>query len=402
MDEDKVKLKSSSTSSSVSTTGESKNRSDTSTFGTTQKVVNPNLESDYNAYFNSNPILKGLETDGYAKTFRDTYGDPKDTYDAELGKVRQDNKRRQTYAALSGILGTLADTAVAFGGGNVYERNNDWFDRAQAYDLNREQKAESNYMAQMKALNDAMDKDRAMRNDLVKDFMKNMGYITTTNKSSATDTTIGERTTKTRTNKSGTNEQQNRSVGTAYWYKGKPGAQLIVHSDKMETTDYAGRKTVNYGPVAYQIKKGVDPNVVRNETLMEFNKLLNNDTFCEKNKRYLNGLAVKLGLNATTDSRELLRKIIRPYIDSYKDIDMNLEGQNKVMMNEQNTASVMNLYALLLGYVPLYDVVGDEKGVRYVQYQTTDTSGNKFSPYTILHNFSELRDRYFDKEIIDE
>ena len=245
----KVVLQNSDTRYSTTTTDESKNTTDTSSATVKSRELNSDIGADF-AEFQENPVLQKIREGGYANAYRQTMPNPMDSplYDPDkLERIKKDNRRRQNIQALHGVLSTLADTAIAFGGGNVYKRNYDYISdidnaitkekaKKEAYDL----KQREQYREWLKGLNDAIVKDKQMEADLTKEFMKNMGYKDVSATTTKSDTTIGEKKSRTSSSSSGSREAQERGgSGSGSGSKGFKSLPLNTY----ETTDnITGRK----------------------------------------------------------------------------------------------------------------------------------------------------------------
>ena len=215
----KVVLQNRDTRNSTTTTDESKNTTDTSSATVKSRELNSDIGADFEE-FQENPVLQKIKEGGYANAYRQTMPNPMDSplYDPDkLERIKKDNRRRQNIQALHGVLSTLADTAIAFGGGNVYKRNYDYISdidnaitkeeaKKEAYDL----KQREQYREWLKGLNDAIVKDKQMEADLTKEFMKNMGYKDVSATTTKSDTTIGEKKSRTSSSSSGSREAQER------------------------------------------------------------------------------------------------------------------------------------------------------------------------------------------------
>ena len=243
----KVVLRNSDTRNSTTTTDESKNTTDTSSATVKSRELNSDIGADFEE-FQENPVLQKIREGGYANAYRQTMPNPMDSplYDPDkLERIKKDNRRRQNIQALHGVLSTLADTAIAFGGGNVYKRNYDYISdtdnaitkeeaKKEAYDL----KQREQYREWLKGLNDAIVKDKQMEADLTKEFMKNMGYKDVSATTTKSDTTIGEKKSRTSSSSSGSRETQDRG-GSGSGSKGFNSLSLNTY----ETTDnITGRK----------------------------------------------------------------------------------------------------------------------------------------------------------------
>ena len=243
----KVVLQNRDTRYSTTTTDESKNTTDTSSATVKSRELNSDIGDDFEE-FQENPVLQKIREGGYANAYRQTMPNPMDSplYDPDkLERIKKDNRRRQNIQALHGVLSTLADTAIAFGGGNVYKRNYDYISdtdnaitkekaKKEAYDL----KQREQYREWLKGLNDAIVKDKQMEADLTKEFMKNMGYKDVSATTTKSDTTIGEKKSRTSSSSSGSREAQERG-GSGSGSKGFKSLPLNTY----ETTDnITGRK----------------------------------------------------------------------------------------------------------------------------------------------------------------
>ena len=243
----KVVLQNRDTRTSTTTTDESKNTTDTSSATVKSRELNSDIGADFEK-FQENPVLQKIREGGYANAYRQTMPNPLDSplYDPDrLERIKKDNRRRQNIQALHGVLSTLADTAIAFGGGNVYKRNYDYINdtdnaitkeeaKKYAYDL----KQREQYREWLKGLNEAIVKDKQMEADLTKEFMKNMGYkdVSTTNTKS--DTIIGEKKSRTSSSSSGSRESQISGSGSGSGSRSFNSLSLNTY----ETTDNAGKK----------------------------------------------------------------------------------------------------------------------------------------------------------------
>ena len=245
----KVVLQNRDTRNSTTTTDESKNTTDTSSATVKSRELNSDIGADFEE-FQENPVLQKIREGGYANAYRQTMPNPMDSplYDPDnLERIKKDNRRRQNIQALHGVLSTLADTAIAFGGGNVYKRNYDYISdtdnaitkeeaKKEAYDL----KQREQYREWLKGLNDAIVKDKQMEADLTKEFMKNMGYKDVSATTTKSDTTIGEKKSRTSSSSSGSRETQERGgSGSGSFNKNFGTLSLNTY----ETTDnITGRK----------------------------------------------------------------------------------------------------------------------------------------------------------------
>ena len=255
----KVVLQNRDTRNSTTTTDESKNTTDTSSATVKSRELNSDIGADFEE-FQENPVLQKIREGGYANAYRQTMPNPLDSplYDPDkLERIKKDNRRRQNIQALHGVLSTLADTAIAFGGGNVYKRNYDYISdtdnaitkeeaKKEAYDL----KQREQYREWLKGLNDAIVKDKQMEADLTKEFMKNMGYKDVSATTTKSDTTIGEKKSRTSSSSSGSREAQERG-GSGSFNKNFGTLSLNTY----ETTDnITGRKYL--GPQQWSLQPG--------------------------------------------------------------------------------------------------------------------------------------------------
>ena len=255
----KVVLQNRDTRNSTTTTDESKNTTNTSSATVKSRELNSDIGDDFEE-FQENPVLQKIREGGYANAYRQTMPNPMDSplYDPDkLERIKKDNRRRQNIQALHGVLSTLADTAIAFGGGNVYKRNYDYISdtdnaitkeeaKKEAYDL----KQREQYREWLKGLNDAIVKDKQMEADLTKEFMKNMGYKDVSATTTKSDTTIGEKKSRTSSSSSGSREAQERG-GSGSFNKNFGTLSLNTY----ETTDnITGRKYL--GPQQWSLQPG--------------------------------------------------------------------------------------------------------------------------------------------------
>ena len=256
----KVVLRNSDTRNSTTTTDESKNTTDTSSATVRSRELNSDIGADFEE-FQENPVLQKIREGGYANAYRQTMPNPMDSplYDPDkLERIKKDNRRRQNIQALHGVLSTLADTAIAFGGGNVYKRNYDYISdtdnaitkeeaKKEAYDL----KQREQYREWLKGLNDAIVKDKQMEADLTKEFMKNMGYKDVSATTTKSDTTIGEKKSRTSSSSSGSRETQDRGgSGSGSGSKGFNSLSLNTYetTDNITGTKYLGQQQWSLQP----------------------------------------------------------------------------------------------------------------------------------------------------------
>lgn len=244
-----VVLQNRDTRNSTTTTDESKNTTNTSSATVKSRELNSDIGDDFEK-FQENPVLQKIREGGYANAYRQTIPNPLDSplYDPDkLERIKKDNRRRQNIQALHGVLSTLADTAIAFGGGNVYKRNYDYISdtdnaitkeeaKKEAYDL----KQREQYREWLKGLNDAIVKDKQMEADLTKEFMKNMGYKDVSATNTKSDTTIGEKKSRTSSSSSGSREAQER--GGSGSGSGSKGFNYLSLNTYETTNSITGRK----------------------------------------------------------------------------------------------------------------------------------------------------------------
>ena len=276
----KVVLQNRDTRNSTTTTDESKNTTDTSSATVKSRELNSDIGADFEE-FQENPVLQKIREGGYANAYRQTMPNPMDSplYDPDkLERIKKDNRRRQNIQALHGVLSTLADTAIAFGGGNVYKRNYDYISdidnaitkekaKKEAYDL----KQREQYREWLKGLNDAIVKDKQMEADLTKEFMKNMGYKDVSATTTKSDTTIGEKKSRTSSSSSGSRETQERS-GSGSGSKGFNSLSLNTY----ETTDnITGRKYL--GPQQWSLQPGKNSTALAQSVINTYPWLTNTE-----------------------------------------------------------------------------------------------------------------------------
>ena len=278
----KVVLQNSDTRYSTTTTDESKNTTDTSSATVKSRELNSDIGADFEE-FQENPVLQKIKEGGYANAYRQTMPNPMDSplYDPDkLERIKKDNRRRQNIQALHGVLSTLADTAIAFGGGNVYKRNYDYISdidnaitkekaKKEAYDL----KQREQYREWLKGLNDAIVKDKQMEADLTKEFMKNMGYKDVSATTTKSDTTIGEKKSRTSSSSSGSREAQERGgSGSGSGSKGFNSLSLNTY----ETTDnITGRKYL--GQQQWSLQPGKNSNALAQSVINTYPYLNNKE-----------------------------------------------------------------------------------------------------------------------------
>ena len=246
-----VVLQNRDTRTSTTTTDESKNTTDTSSATVKSRELNSDIGADFEK-FQENPVLQKIREGGYANAYRQTMPNPLENplYDPDnLERIKKDNRRRQNIQALHGVLSTLADTAIAFGGGNVYKRNYDYISdtdnaitkeeaKKEAYDL----KQREQYREWLKGLNDAIVKDKQMEADLTKEFMKNMGYKDVSATNTKSDTTIGEKKSRTSSSSYGSREAQERGGSGSGSGSGSKGFNSLSLNTYETTDNITGRK----------------------------------------------------------------------------------------------------------------------------------------------------------------
>ena len=278
----KVVLQNRDTRNSTTTTDESKNTTNTNSATVKSRELNSDIGADFEE-FQENPVLQKIREGGYANAYRQTMPNPMDSplYDPDkLERIKKDNRRRQNIQALHGVLSTLADTAIAFGGGNVYKRNYDYISdtdnaitkekaKKEAYDL----KQREQYREWLKGLNDAIVKDKQMEADLTKEFMKNMGYKDVSATTTKSDTTIGEKKSRTSSSSSGSREAQERGgSGSGSGSKGFNSLSLNTY----ETTDnITGRKFL--GPQQWSLQPGKNSTALAQSVINTYPWLTNTE-----------------------------------------------------------------------------------------------------------------------------
>ena len=310
----KVVLQNRDTRYSTTTTDESKNTTDTSSATVKSRELNSDIGDDFEE-FQENPVLQKIREGGYANAYRQTMPNPMDSplYDPDkLERIKKDNRRRQNIQALHGVLSTLADTAIAFGGGNVYKRNYDYISdtdnaitkekaKKEAYDL----KQREQYREWLKGLNDAIVKDKQMEADLTKEFMKNMGYKDVSATTTNSDTTIGEKKSRTSSSSSGSREAQERG-GSGSGSKGFKSLPLNTY----ETTDnITGRKYL--GSQQWSLQPGKNSASLAQSVINTYPYL--NDNEKEFIVKRMNGLLEGDGVVLDVNSLDKLVTLFRKY-----------------------------------------------------------------------------------------
>ena len=345
----KVVLQNRDTRNSTTTTDESKNTTDTSSATVKSRELNSDIGADFEE-FQENPVLQKIREGGYANAYRQTMPNPMDSplYDPDkLERIKKDNRRRQNIQALHGVLSTLADTAIAFGGGNVYKRNYDYISdtdnaitkekaKKEAYDL----KQREQYREWLKGLNDAIVKDKQMEADLTKEFMKNMGYKDVSATTTKSDTTIGEKKSRTSSSSSGSREAQARGgSGSGSFNKNFGTLSLNTY----ETTDnITGRKYL--GPQQWSLQPGKNSTALAQSVINTY-PYLNN-----KEKEYIvkrmNGLLEGDGVTLDVNSLDKLVTLFRKY---------NTDNDES-NIDDTTLRQFQTFMSAALGYVPYGDV----------------------------------------------
>ena len=342
-----VGLQNRDTRNSTTTTDESKNTTDTSSATVKSRELNSDIGADFEE-FQENPVLQKIREGGYANAYRQTMPNPMDSplYDPDkLERIKKDNRRRQNIQALHGELRTLADTAIAFGGGNVYKRNYDYISdvdnaitkekaKKEAYDL----KQREQYRGWLKGLNDAIVKDKQMEADLTKEFMKNMGYKDVSATTTKSDTTIGEKKSRTSSSSSGSRETQERG-GSGSGSKGFNSLSLNTY----ETTDnITGRKYL--GSQQWSLQPGKNSTALAQSVINTYPYLNNNEK--EFIVKRMNGLLEGDGVTLDVNSLDKLVTLFRKY-----NTDNDESNIDDTTMRQFQT-----FMSVALGNVPLGDV----------------------------------------------
>ena len=342
----KVVLQNRDTRNSTTTTDESKNTTDTSSATVKSRELNSDIGADF-AEFQENPVLQKIREGGYANAYRQTMPNPMDSplYDPDnLERIKKDNRRRQNIQALHGVLSTLADTAIAFGGGNVYKRNYDYISdtdnvitkekaKKEAYDL----KQREQYREWLKGLNDAIVKDKQMEADLTKEFMKNMGYKDVSATTTKSDTTIGEKKSRTSSSSSGSREAQERGgSGSGSGSKGFNSLSLNTY----ETTDnITGRKYL--GQQQWSLQPGKNSSALTQSVINTY-PYLNN-----KEKEFIVNRMKGLMKDDNFDINSL-----NNLIDLFK----NYNNDDGKKIDDTTLRQFQTFMSVALGNVPLGDV----------------------------------------------
>lgn len=345
----KVVLRNSDTRNSTTTTDESKNTTDTSSATVKSRELNSDIGADFEE-FQENPVLQKIREGGYTNAYRQTMPNPMDSplYDPDkLERIKKDNRRRQNIQALHGVLSTLADTAIAFGGGNVYKRNYDYISdtdnaitkeeaKKEAYDL----KQREQYREWLKGLNDAIVKDKQMEADLTKEFMKNMGYKDVSATTTKSDTTIGEKKSRTSSSSSGSRETQERGgSGSGSGSKGFNSLSLNTY----ETTDnITGRKFL--GQQQWSLQPGKNSTALAQSVINTYPYLNNKEK--EFIVKRMNGLLEGDGVTLDVNSLDKLVTLFRKY-----NTDNDESNIDDTTMRQFQT-----FMSVALGNVPLGDI----------------------------------------------
>ena len=280
----KVVLQNRDTRYSTTTTDESKNTTNTSSATVKSRELNSDIGADFEK-FQENPVLQKIREGGYANAYRQTMPNPLDSplYDPDnLERIKKDNRRRQNIQALHGVLSTLADTAIAFGGGNVYKRNYDYISdtdnaiakeeaKKEAYDL----KQREQYREWLKGLNDAIVKDKQMEADLTKEFMKNMGYKDVSATNTKSDTTIGEKKSRTSSTSSGSRETQGGGSGSGSGSGSGKGFNSLSLNTYETTDNITGRKYL--GQQQWSLQPGKNSTALVQSVINTYPYLNNNE-----------------------------------------------------------------------------------------------------------------------------
>lgn len=342
----KVVLRNNDTRYSTTTTDESKNTTDTSSATVKSRELNSDIGADFEK-FQENPVLQKIREGGYANAYRQTMPNPLESplYDPDkLERIKKDNRRRQNIQALHGVLSTLADTAIAFGGGNVYKRNYDYISdidnaitkeeaKKEAYDL----KQREQYREWLKGLNEAIVKDKQMEADLTKEFMKNMGYKDVSATTTKSDTTIGEKKSRTSSSSEGSREAQER--GGSGSGNGSRGFNSLSLNTYETTNNVTGRKFL--GQQQWSLQPGKNSTALTQAVINTYPHLTNNEKEFIVNR--MKGLMDddKFDINSLNNLIDLFKNYNN---DDGKKID------NTTMMQFQTFMSVA------LGNVPYGDV----------------------------------------------
>ena len=344
----RVVLQNRDTRNSTTTTDESKNTTDTSSATVRSRELNSDIGADFEE-FQENPVLQKIREGGYANAYRQTMPNPMDSplYDPDkLERIKKDNRRRQNIQALHGVLSTLADTAIAFGGGNVYKRNYDYISdtdnaiakeeaKKEAYDL----KQREQYREWLKGLNDAIVKDKQMEADLTKEFMKNMGYKDVSATTTKSDTTIGGKKSRTSSSSSGSREAQERGgSGSGSFNKNFGTLSLNTY----ETTDNKGRKYL--GEQQWSLQPGKNSKALAQSVINTYPWL--NDDEKESIVKRMNGLLKGDGVVLDVNSLDKLVALFGKY---------NTEGDAS-NIDDTTLRQFQTFMSAALGNVPLGDV----------------------------------------------
>lgn len=344
----KVVLQNRDTRTSTTTTDESKNTTDTSSATVKSRELNSDIGADFEK-FQENPVLQKIREGGYANAYKQTMPNPLDNplYDPDkLERIKKDNRRRQNIQALHGVLSTLADTAIAFGGGNVYKRNYDYISdtdnaitkekaKKEAYDL----KQREQYREWLKGLNDAIVKDKQMEADLTKEFMKNMGYKDVSATNTKSNTTIGEKKSRTSSSSEGSREAQESGSGSGSGRKGFNSLSLNTY----ETTDnITGRR--NLGEQQWSLQPGKNSTALAQAVINTYPHLTNQEKGFIVNR--MNGLLKGDGVTLDVNSLDNLVSLFGKYNTN----------ENAAKIDDTTMRQFQTFMSAALGYVPYGDV----------------------------------------------
>lgn len=345
-DDGKVVLHNRDTRNSTTTTDESKNTTDTSSATVKSRELNSDIGADFDK-FQENPVLQKIREGGYANAYRQTMPNPLDSplYDPDkLERIKKDNRRRQNIQALHGVLSTLADTAIAFGGGNVYKRNYDYISdidnaitkeeaKKEAYDL----KQREQYREWLKGLNEAIVKDKQMEADLTKEFMKNMGYKDVSATTTNSKTTIGEKKSRTSSSSSGSREAQESGSGS-----GRKGFNYLSLNTYETTDNITGRRYL--GERQWSLQPGKNSTALAQAVINTYPNLTNQEK--ESIVKRMNGLLKGDGVTLDVNSLDNLVSLFGKY-----NKDANASKIDDTTMRQFQT-----FMSVALGNVPFGDI----------------------------------------------
>lgn len=341
-----VVLQNRDTRTSTTTTDESKNTTNTSSETVKSREMNSDIGADFDK-FQENPVLQRIREGGYANAYRQTMPNPLDNplYDPDkLERIKKDNRRRQNIQALHGVLSTLADTAIAFGGGNVYKRNYDYISdtdnaitkekaKKEAYDL----KQREQYREWLKGLNDAIVKDKQMEADLTKEFMKNMGYKDVSATNTKSDTTIGEKKSRTSSSSSGSREAQESGSGS-----GKKGFNYLSLNTYETTNNITGRRYL--GERQWSLQPGKNSTALAQAVINTYPNLTNPEK--ESIVKRMNGLLEGDGVTLDVNSLDNLVSLFGKYN----------KDANASKIDDTTLRQFQTFMSVALGNVPYGDV----------------------------------------------